>query len=92
VSTSKNPPSRRDYKKEDLYENTPAQVKHREERNLLRAHMAAKLGHAPLGDVAHINPLDGGGSNNLTNARVESIKKNRSWRAGRRGYSVPVDK
>ena len=47
MSTSKNPPQRRDYKKEDRYENTPEQVKHREERNLLRAHTAAKLGHAP---------------------------------------------
>ena len=92
MPTSKNPPSRRDYKKEDLYENTPAQVKHREERNLLRAHMTAKVGHPLSGDVAHIVPLDGGGSNNLTNARVESIKKNRSWRKGQRAYHVPVDK
>jgi hypothetical protein len=92
VPTSKNPPSRRDYKKEDRYENTPEQVKHREERNLLRAHMAKKVGHPLHGDVAHINPLASGGSNSLTNARVESIKKNRSWRAGRKGYSVPIDK
>lgn len=89
--TSKNPPSKRDYKKEDRYENTPAQIKHREERNLLRAHMAKKLGHPLHGDVAHITPLAGGGSNSLTNARVESIKKNRSWRAGQHGYRVPRD-
>jgi hypothetical protein len=92
VSTSKNPPSRRDYKKEDRYEDSPAQIRHREERNLLRAHTAAKLGHAPSGDVAHIVPLAGGGSNSLTNSRVESIKKNRSWRKGQKGYSVPEDK
>lgn len=90
--TSKNPPQRRDYKKEDRYEDTPAQIKHREERNLLRAHMAKKAGHPLHGDVAHINPLAGGGSNSLTNARVESIKQNRSWRKGQRGYAVPVDK
>jgi putative SOS response-associated peptidase YedK len=92
VSTNKNPPSRRDYKKEDRYEDSPAQIRHREERNLLRAHMEKKLGHAPAGDVAHIKPLDGGGSNSLTNARVESINKNRSWRAGQKKYHVPIDK
>ena len=92
MPTSKNPPSKRDYKKEDRYENTPAQIKHREERNLLRAHMAKKLGHAPAGDVAHIKPLDGGGSNSLGNARVESVAKNRSWRGGQKKYHVPIDK
>jgi hypothetical protein len=92
VSISKNPPDKRNYKKEEHYEDSPAQIKHREERNLLRAHMEKKLGHPLHGDVAHINPLAGGGSNALTNARVESIAKNRSWRAGRKGYSVPVDK
>ena len=92
MSISKNPPQRRDYKKEDLYEDSPAQIKHREERNLLRAHTAAKLGHAPLGDVAHIKPLAGGGINSLGNSRVESIAKNRSWRKGQKGYHVPIDK
>jgi hypothetical protein len=91
VPTSKNPPSRRDYKKEDRYEDTPAQIRHREERNLLRAHTAKKLGHAPSGDVAHIKPLAGGGANSLGNSRVESVHKNRSWRKGQRGYTVPLD-
>jgi hypothetical protein len=90
--TSKNPPSRRDYKKEDRYEDTAAQIKHREERNLLRAHTAAKLGHAPAGDVAHIKPLAGGGINSLGNSRVESVAKNRGWRKGQKGYHVPIDK
>jgi hypothetical protein len=89
---SRNPPQKRDYKKEEHYEDTPAQVKHREERNLLRAHMAARLGHAPAGDVAHIVPLDSGGTNSLGNSRVESVHKNRSWRKGQRKYAVPVDK
>ena len=88
---SQNPASRRDYKKEDFYENTPEQVKHREERNLLRAHTAKRLGHAPAGDVAHIKPLDGGGANSLGNSRVESVAKNRSWRKGQKGYHVPKD-
>lgn len=89
---SKNPPDKRNYKKEDRYENTPEQIKHREERNLLRAHMTKKAGHALSGDVAHITPLAGGGSNSLGNARVESVHKNRSWRAGQRKYNVPIDK
>jgi hypothetical protein len=92
VSTSKNPPDKRNYKKEDRYEDSPAQIKHREERNLLRAHTAAKLGHDPVGDVAHIKPLAGGGINSLGNSRVESISKNRSWRKGQKGYHVPIDK
>lgn len=91
MSTSKNPPSRRDYKKEDRYEDSPAQIRHREERNLLHAHMAKKVGHPLTGDVAHINPLAGGGANSLSNARVESVHKNRSWRAGQKKYHVPKD-
>jgi hypothetical protein len=92
MPTSSNPPQRRDYKKEARYEDTPEQIKHREERNLLRAHTAAKLGHSPTGDVAHINPLAGHGTNSMGNSRVESVHKNRSWRKGQKGYHVPVDK
>jgi hypothetical protein len=90
--TSKNPPSRRDYKKEDRYEDSPAQIRHREERNHLRSEMEKRAGHPLTGDVAHIVPLAGGGANSLGNARVESIHKNRSWRAGQKKYEVPVDK
>jgi putative SOS response-associated peptidase YedK len=89
---SSNPPQRRDYKKEARYEDTPAQIKHREERNQLRAEEAKKLGRAPVGDVAHIRPLESGGVNTLSNARVESVAKNRSWRKGQKKYTVPVDK
>lgn len=92
MSTSKNPPQNRDYKKEARYEDTPAQIKHREERNALRAQETRKVGHPLVGDVAHIVPLAGGGKNSLTNARVESIHRNRSWRAGQKKYSVPIDK
>jgi putative SOS response-associated peptidase YedK len=92
VPISRNPPDKRNYKKEDRYEDTPAQIKHREERNALRAQMTKKAGHHLSGDVAHIVPLAGGGANTLTNARVESVARNRSWRAGQKKYSVPVDK
>jgi hypothetical protein len=90
--TSKNPPDKRNYKKEAQYEDTPAQIRHREERNALRAQETKKLGHKLSGDVAHIKPLAGGGVNTLGNARVESIHKNRSWRKGQHKYNVPVDK
>lgn len=92
MPTSSNPPQRRDYKKEARYEDTPAQVKHREERNALRAQETKRLGHNPVGkDAAHITPLAGGGINTLGNARLESVHKNRSWRKGQKGYHVPKD-
>ena len=81
MSTSKNPPQNRDYKKEARTKKHPTQIKHREERKLLRAQKTRKVGHPLAGDVAHIVPLAGGGKNNLTNARVESIRKKLAgWR------------
>jgi hypothetical protein len=93
VPTSKNPPSKRDYKHEYAeYQGRPEQIKHRAERNEARRAETKKLGHAPVGDVAHIKPLAGGGRNQLSNERVESSAKNRSWRKGQVGYKVPIDK
>lgn len=93
MPTSKNPPSKRNYRHEyDAYQGKPEQIKHRAERNEARRAEAKKLGHAPVGDVAHIKPLAGGGANVLRNEKVESVAKNRSWRAGMKGYKVPVDK
>ena len=89
---SKNPPGKRDYKKEARYEDAPAQIKHREERNKARAMETRKLGHKPAGDVAHIIPEAGGGHTTARNIRVETVARNRSWRAGQKGYRVPVDK
>ena len=88
---SKNPASKRDYKKEARYEDSPEQVKHREERNQARAIETKKLGHAPVGDVAHIRPEARGGHTTPSNIRVETVKKNRSWRGGQKGYHVPDD-
>jgi hypothetical protein len=92
MPTSKNPSSKRDYKKEAQFENTPARIKQREERNQARAAETKKLGRAPQGDVAHIKPLAGGGANVASNEKIESAAKNRSWRKGQRGYTVPLDK
>lgn len=89
---SKNPASKRDYKKEARYEDTPQQVAHREERNKARAQETRKAGHALSGDVAHIKPLAREGGSGASNLRVETVAKNRSWRAGQKGYHVPDDK
>ena len=91
TSKSKNPADKRNYKKEDLYEARPSQVKHREERNEARREATKRLGHAPVGDVAHIKPLAGHGKNTSGNERVESIAQNRGWRGGMTGYHVPID-
>lgn len=93
MASSKNPPSKRNYKHEYAeYQGRPEQIKHREERNQARR-AEEKAGKAVAGkDVAHIKPLAGGGSNASSNERVESAAKNRSWRRGMTGYRVPVDK
>lgn len=93
MPTSKNPADKRDYKHEYAeYQGRPEQIKHRAERNAARAAAVKSAGHALSGDVAHINPLDGGGKNVASNERVEAVAKNRSWRRGQKGYHVPVDK
>ena len=74
------------------YQGRPEQIKHRAERNEARRAETKKLGHAPTGDVAHVQPLVRGGANTLKNEKVESAAKNRSWRAGQKGYKVPLDK
>ncbi len=91
---SKNPASKRNYQKEDRYEDTPEQIKHREERNAARHSVEKASGKKlpPGVDVAHIKPLANKGTNSGSNTRVESIAKNRSWRKGQKGYSVPIDK
>jgi hypothetical protein len=85
---------KRDYQKEDRYEDTPVQVKHRTERNQARRAVEKASGKKLPSDrdVAHIKPLAGGGSNTSANTKVESVAKNRSWRAGQKGYKVPIDK
>lgn len=64
------------------YENTPQQVKVREERNKARAD-AIKAGTVKKGDgkeVDHIKMLDQGGTNAKSNRRVVPAAKNRAWR------------
>ena len=70
------------------YQDTPENIKKREERNLARQH-ALKEGVVKKGDdkeIDHIDPLRKGGKNVKSNTRVLTAAKNRSWRAGKKGY------
>jgi hypothetical protein len=81
----------RDYTNATRYEEDPAQVKHREERNKARRELE-KEGRARKGDgkdVGHKQALANGGSNNISNVKMQSVKSNRGWRRHRPGYSVP---
>lgn len=78
----------RNYAKATAYENTPEQVKHREERNRARARTEKQLGRklASNEDVDHRKPLGAGGSNGPGNTRVVSEHRNTAWRKGQKGY------
>jgi hypothetical protein len=70
------------------YENTPEEIKKREERNLARAH-AMKAGKVKKGDgleVDHKKRLAKGGKNVESNERVVPASENRAWRKGKKGY------
>lgn len=79
---------KRDYKKATAYENTPEQIKHREQRNAARAALmkAGKVHKGDGKDVDHKHMLKNGGSNNPSNWDVVTVHKNRSWRKGMHGY------
>ena len=71
----------RKYKQAAAYEDTPAQVKNREERNKARAHLM-KEGRVSKGDgkdVDHIKPLSKGGASTKSNLKVKSASANRSF-------------
>lgn len=70
----------RDYTKDKAYAAKPEQKKNRAKRNAARSTMI-KAGKTKVGDgkdVDHKKPLKNGGSNNKSNLRVVSQKKNRS--------------
>lgn len=72
---------KRDYKREyELFHGKPEQIKKRAMRVQARRNMTKKLGTTSLKgkDVDHIVPLARGGTNNPSNLRVTSIKKNRA--------------
>jgi hypothetical protein len=79
----------RNYSRDKLYEESPQQVRNREERNLARKHAlqsVAKTHNIPISkakamkkgqDVDHIKSLKDGGSNKKSNTRWRSIHSNR---------------
>ena len=70
------------------YEETPVEIKKREERNLARAH-AMKEGKVKKGDgleVDHKKRLAKGGKNVESNERVVPAEVNRAWRKNKVGY------
>lgn len=73
------------------YNSRPENVAKRVKNNAARA-KAIQQGRAAVGDgkdIAHRQALDNGGGNAPGNTRVADRSKNRGWRAGRKGYSVP---
>lgn len=74
------------------YNKTPKQKQAQVERR--RAERAAvRDGSSPIGDgkdIAHKKAADNGGHlNGKGSYELQSPKQNRSWRAGRKGYTVP---
>lgn len=71
---------KRDYKKEYEWHSSPLQKKLRAMRNTARRRAEKKYGKSNLKgkDIDHIKPLSKGGTNDESNLRVQSVKKNRS--------------
>lgn len=79
----------RKYGQAAAYEDSPEQIKHREERNRAR-YKLLKEGKVKKGDgkdVAHVKALDKGGSNK-DGVRVESKTVNRSFKRDSKGNLV----
>lgn len=73
------------------YNNTPEQVKRQTLRKAAQR-AALKDGRAKVGDgkdLAHKKALANGGTNGDGNVVTKPASANRSWRKGRKGYSVP---
>lgn len=83
---SKNPASKRDYKRERQYDGRPDVKEKRAARNRARR-KAEKEGKVKKGDgkdVHHTTPLRK--DSKATKTRVVSAAKNRAWRKGKKGY------
>jgi hypothetical protein len=71
----------RPYKKEAKYEDSPQQVKNREERNAARRKLMreGKVHKGDGKDVDHMKPVSKGGKNNAGNLDVRTAHNNRSF-------------
>lgn len=75
------PSKNRNYKKEyENYQGRPEQIKNRSERNKARRKMEKVVGKSKLRgkDVDHKVPLSCGGSNDMKNLQITSVRYNRS--------------
>lgn len=75
------PSKNRNYKKEyENYQGRPEQIKNRSERNKARRKMEKVVGKSKLRgkDVDHKVPLSRGGSNDMKNLQITSVRYNRS--------------
>ncbi len=84
------PNYKRDYKQEDKYKETPAQIHARVLRNKARRELL-KEGKVHIGDgkeVDHIRPLSKGGSGARSNLRVVSASTNDSFKRNSKGALV----
>lgn len=81
--------SKQKLKFDTKYEESPKQIKNREARNKAR-YDAVVAGKVKKGDktkdVDHTIPLARGGSTDVKNTKVVSVKKNRGWRKDKKGY------
>jgi hypothetical protein len=84
---SRNPPEKRNYKREAANE-TRARKDARIDRVQARREMEKKHGKSALAgkDVDHKRALRHGGSNASSNLRLRDPSENRSWRKGKKGY------
>lgn len=80
--------AKRNYKKEYRnYQGKPEQIKRRAKRNAARRKLM-KQGKVKKGDgkdVDHRRPISKGGSNSISNLRVQSASSNRSFDRDRAG-------
>lgn len=81
----------RNYRQEyDRYQGTEEQKKNRAKRNAARRELEER-GRVKKGDgkdVDHRQPLSKGGSNGVSNLRVQSASANRSYRRDSKGRPI----
>lgn len=79
---------KRDYRMEyDRYQGSPEQIRNRSQRNKARRALEAN-GRVHKGDgmdVDHKRPISHGGSNSLSNLRIQTDNNNRSFKRNKKG-------
>lgn len=85
-----NPASGRNYKREYAnFKKNPQNMKDHTARVTARRAMVREYGKDQLAgkDIDHVEPLrDPGTNNKRSNWRVSTVKANRNWRKGQKGY------